>query len=191
MHYSKNLYNKLFMNKIAYFLLALILLPLTTSCFEDTNWEKYKEWRDVQDEWLNQELKKTNADGTPFYEPVVASFDKNMIVYMHYYGDRDANRDNLVPLYTSTVSVKYHGRYYNDEPFDSSYSRTDSIANFTVNGVITGWSVALLNMHVGDSVKVIIPYNAAYGESGYQTIPPYATLIFQMKLKDIVKYEAK
>ena len=179
------------MKKIAYFILALILLPLTTSCFEDTNWEKYKEWRDVQDEWLNQELKKTNADGTPFYQPVVARFDKNMIVYMHYYGDRDANRDNLIPLYTSLVSVKYHGRYYNDEPFDSSYSSTDSIANFTVNGVITGWSVALLNMHVGDSVKVIIPYNAAYGESGYKTIPPYTTLIFQMKLKDIVKYEAK
>ena len=167
------------------------MLPFATSCFEDTNWEKYQQWREVQQEWLNQELKKTNSDGTPFYEPVVANFDKNMIVYMHYYGDREANIDKLVPLYTSQVSVKYHGRYYNDEPFDSSYLSTDSVTNFAVNGVITGWSVALMNMHVGDSVKVIIPYNAAYGEGGYKDIPPYSTLVFEMMLKDITKYEAK
>ena len=79
------------MKKIAYFILALILLPLTTSCFEDTNWEKYKEWRDVQDEWLNQELKKTNADGTPFYQPVVASFDKNMRIFPISQNDLDLN----------------------------------------------------------------------------------------------------
>ncbi|MGM9804437.1 MAG: FKBP-type peptidyl-prolyl cis-trans isomerase [Muribaculaceae bacterium] len=183
------------MRKFAYLYMVMLLSIGLTSCFDETTWEEYEDWRNEQNDWLNQELKKTDENGKPFYEAVPASFDRNSIVYMHFYNDRDKYADNLVPLYTSTVDVKYHGRFYNDEPFDSSYTSTspaDSVARFGVNSVISGWSIALMNMHVGDSVKVIIPYNVAYGEGGYGSkIPPYTLLVFQLKLTDIYKYEAK
>lgn len=182
------------MKKIAYFLLALLSFPLFTSCFQETTWEKYETWRNVQNEWLKEELAKTDENGNPYYETVSANFDKNAIIYMHFYNDKNANKDNLVPLYTSVVDTKYHGSIYDGTPFDSSYLSTspaDSIVRFNVNGVVSGWAIALMNMHVGDSVRVIVPYNVGYGESGSGVIPPYTHMVFQLKLQDICKYDKK
>ncbi len=183
------------MKKLSNILLAAIASLLLTSCFEDTEWEKYEDWRNEQDEWLKSELAKRDESGASYYEAYTASFDKNAVIYMHFHNDREATKGNLMPLYTSTVDVKYHGRLYNDVAFDSSYLSTspaDSVTRFQTSGVITGWVVALLNMHVGDSATVIIPWNVGYGESGSgSAILPYSHLVFDMKLTDIYKYEAK
>ncbi len=181
------------MRKIAY-LLILFALPLLTSCFEETTWEKYADWRKVQNEWLDKELAKTDENGQPFYQSLSANFDKNAVVYIHYYNDRNDTKDNLMPLYNSVVDTKYHGSIYDGTPFDSSYLSTspaDSVIRFSVNGVVSGWAIALMNMHVGDSVKVIIPYNVGYGESGKSSIPPYTHMVFQLKLQDIYRYHAQ
>lgn len=187
------------MKKFAYIVIALLSASFMTSCFEETTWEKYKDWRDVQNDWLKEELAKTDENGKPYYETVSDNFDKNAIVYMHFYNDRNATKDNLTPLYTSTIDAKYHGSFYNGTPFDSSYlsvSPADSVIRFGVSDVVSGWSIALMNMHVGDSVRVIVPYNVGYGESGRSsssgtTIPPYTLMVFQIKLTDIPKYDIK
>ena len=58
----------------------------------------------------------------------------------HWFNDRKLTQGNLKPYYTSTVDVKYIGRLYNDEPFDSSYTLMadygDSIFRTKVGRVI-------------------------------------------------------
>ncbi|MBL4910656.1 MAG: FKBP-type peptidyl-prolyl cis-trans isomerase [Alteromonadaceae bacterium] len=90
------------------------------------------------------------------------------------------------PTASSTVRVHYHGTLPDGSVFDSSYDRGQP-AEFPVNGVIAGWTEALQLMNVGSKWKLSIPYNLAYGERGSQgAIPPYATLVFDVELLDIL-----
>ena len=95
-------------------------------------------------------------------------------------------------MYTSTVDVKYIGHLYDGTAFDSSYINTypaDSIYRTTLSSVIEGWTIALTNMHVGDSCEVLIPYQHAYGSSEHGDIKPYSALQFNIKLVYIPGYE--
>ena len=113
---------------------------------------------------------------------------------IRYLNDRSLTAGNLSPLLTSTVDVKYIGRLYTGEAFDSSYNQKangDSIFRTSLTGLIQGWQIALVNMNVGDSVEIIIPYNMGYGGSQTGIIKPYSTLIFNLKLVDIPYYEVR
>lgn len=90
------------------------------------------------------------------------------------------------PTAESTVRTHYHGTFTNGEVFDSSVDRGQP-AEFPVGGVIAGWTEALQMMTEGSKWRLYVPYNLAYGERGSQgTIPPYATLIFEVELLAIV-----
>jgi len=59
---------------------------------------------------------------------------------------------------------------------------------FGVTQVIKGWQEALQLMPVGSKWKIFIPQDLAYGPRGAGgEIPPYAALIFEMELLEIVK----
>ncbi len=86
---------------------------------------------------------------------------------------------------SSVVTVHYSGKLTDGVEFDSSYKRNQP-ASFPVNGVIRGWTEALLLMHVGDKWELTIPPDLGYGSRGAgNTIPPDATLIFEVKLLEI------
>ena len=86
----------------------------------------------------------------------------------------------------STVRVHYHGTFANGDVFDSSVERGQP-AEFPVAGVIAGWTEALQLMTEGSKWKLTIPYHLAYGEQGSQgAIPPYATLVFDVELLNII-----
>ena len=90
--------------------------------------------------------------------------------------------DGASPADTDTVTVHYSGRLIDGTEFDSSYKRGEP-AQFPVNGVIAGWTEALQLMKEGDKWELTIPYEIAYGARGSgQSIPPYATLVFDVEL---------
>jgi len=90
------------------------------------------------------------------------------------------------PTYESTVRTHYHGSFISGDVFDSSVVRGQP-AEFPVSGVIAGWTEALQLMSVGSKFKLYVPYHLAYGERGAgASIPPFATLIFEVELLDIV-----
>ncbi|MGR6860521.1 FKBP-type peptidyl-prolyl cis-trans isomerase [uncultured Aliivibrio sp.] len=91
-----------------------------------------------------------------------------------------------IPTSDKTVRVHYHGMLTDGTVFDSSVDRGQP-AEFPVTGVIAGWVEALQLMPVGSKWKLSIPQDLAYGERGAgAAIPPYAALVFEVELLDII-----
>lgn len=86
------------------------------------------------------------------------------------------------PAATDNVTVHYTGKLVDGTVFDSSVERGQP-ATFPVNGVIPGWVEGLQLMTEGSKWRLHIPFNLAYGEQGAGgSIPPFATLIFDVEL---------
>ena len=91
------------------------------------------------------------------------------------------------PKATDRVKCHYEGALPNGTVFDSSYRRGEP-AVFPLNGVIAGWTEGVQLMAEGAKYRFFIPYHLAYGERGAgQSIPPYAALVFDVELIEIVK----
>jgi uncharacterized membrane protein YkoI len=88
---------------------------------------------------------------------------------------------------TSIVRVHYTGYFTNGVKFDSSVDHGEP-AMFPLNQVIAGWTEGVGSMREGGKRKLVIPYNLAYGENGRRgSIPPRATLFFDVELLEVVK----
>lgn len=90
------------------------------------------------------------------------------------------------PKATDKVKCHYAGTLINGQEFDSSYKRNEP-AVFPLNQVIPGWTEGLQLMQEGAKYRFFIPYILAYGESGAGgSIPPYAALIFDVELLEVM-----
>lgn len=176
-------------------LAAACLVPLT-SCLKEseleTNEQKYKEWKQENELFVQNASLERDENGNPFYTRVVPKWAPQIFALMHWHNDRSLTADSLRPLSNSTVNVIYSGELCDGTEFDNSYKMTvngDSIFQTTPQSSIPGFWLALENMHVGDSVTAVVPWQAAYGYTGSSTIKPFSTLVFHIKLKSIVHYQ--
>jgi peptidylprolyl isomerase len=83
-----------------------------------------------------------------------------------------------------TAIVHYTGMLSDGTKFDSSRDRGTPF-EFTLGtrAVIAGWDELIALLQVGDRVTCVIPPDLAYGAKGSPpTIPPNATLIFDIEL---------
>jgi FKBP-type peptidyl-prolyl cis-trans isomerase len=91
------------------------------------------------------------------------------------------------PTEKDMVEVHYKGTTIDGTEFDSSYKRGQPVS-FPVNGVIKGWTEALLLMNVGSKFELVVPSELAYGERGAgQAIGPNEVLLFEVELLGIKK----
>ncbi|MBQ4033246.1 MAG: FKBP-type peptidyl-prolyl cis-trans isomerase [Paludibacteraceae bacterium] len=90
------------------------------------------------------------------------------------------------PKATDKVRCHYEGMLLDGTVFDSSIKRGEP-AVFGVNQVIQGWVEALQLMQEGSKWRLFIPSEMAYGARGAgNSIPPHATLIFDVELIEVV-----
>ncbi len=87
------------------------------------------------------------------------------------------------PKKGANVSVQYKGTLLDGTIFDQNM---DGKPDFTfavgMGQVIPGWDEGLMLMGEGDEFKFVIPSELAYGPRGGGPIPPFSTLVFEVKL---------
>ena len=172
--------------KLAFFALGVLIL---NSCMGDdkSNWELYKDWREFNDNWLIEQTVRTNPDGTAYYQRCVMPTDPQAYVLMHNIGE--VHTDSLKPLYTSATKVNYTLRLANDSIVDQG---TNFRSQLNSTSLIAGWGISIMQLHVGDSARFVVPYAIGYGATGAgENIPPYSNLVFDIKLLDITAYEIR
>lgn len=190
--------------KFLYLVLLLFTVIGFASCGESSDQEaEYINWQPKNETYfthlrdsVRQLIKSGRTDWRiyPIWSQVdsVVGSKSDSVIIVHV---EEAGKGSGCPVYTDSVRAHYYSwrmpstTYPTGYVFDSSYS-TDSYdeatsipAKMAVSGVVDGFSTALQHMHIGDKWSVTIPYQLGYGINGSGTIiPPYSTLVFDIKL---------
>jgi FKBP-type peptidyl-prolyl cis-trans isomerase FkpA len=101
------------------------------------------------------------------------------------------------PTASDTVQVHYEGKFLNGKVFDSSLTNDPATGKpkdpvtFPLGGVIPCWTEGVQQMKVGGEAQLVCPPELAYGDQGQPPrMPGGSTLVFTVKLLDIVKADA-
>lgn len=98
----------------------------------------------------------------------------------------EAGDGDRVPSPRNVVTCHYKGSTIDGKVFDETFSKQCPAA-FRVNQLISGFQIALVNMHIGDHWIVYIPSEMGYGRTGAGAdIPGDSTLVFEIRLVGIV-----
>ncbi len=88
----------------------------------------------------------------------------------------------------STISANYFGWTSDGKIFDSSKKNgVVTPAEFSLTGVIKGWTEGLTGVKVGSTVRLTIPADKAYGATDNGTGNPVGPLQFIVEIKELKK----
>lgn len=90
------------------------------------------------------------------------------------------------PKRSSTIKVRYEGKFLDGRVFDSSKNDPDGAVTFPLGKLIPGWVTVLPLMRPGDEWVIYIPPEYAYGPAGKDMIPPNTPLEFRIELVEVV-----
>jgi peptidylprolyl isomerase len=93
------------------------------------------------------------------------------------------NEANKIEL-NDVVLVNYTARVAAGEEYDSNKQFGKPIPlKSNIGMMLPGWEAGLLEMHIGDKGRIMIPADLAYGEDGYLTVvPPRADIIVDIEI---------
>ena len=195
------------MNKKILFALSFVFALIGfSSCSENKEENEYENWQAKNDHFIDSICSEARLgrDGWTMIraynlsDSIVQNDKNSYYIYVQKLVEGDGVGH---PEFRDSVRVHYSGHllpsrsYASGYLFEKSYSSTelnettDVPKLFGVNGLIVGFSTAVMHMVEGDRWKVVIPYYLGYGSSASGKIPGYSTLIYEMELAKIYKYQ--
>lgn len=184
------------MNIKHYIFVALSLFAFTACSENDDTVEEYADWQNKNEQYFEAAYLSGDYDFTlrkySLRDEVATNHTDYVLVDVL---DSDDDASDATPYLNDTVQIHYVGHlipsttYKSGYQFDQSYQEPFDIetsvpSKFAVNGVVSGFGTALLNMRRGDHWLVVIPYQLGYGTTAQTSIPAYSTLIFEIRLED-------
>lgn len=198
------------MKKQIYLLPLLLFVLAFTSCEEKKEADKYDNWRERNEAFIDSLQNVVDSKSDPSLLYVTDSRDKKQNIFYKKITSVD---DGTSPVLTSKVRAFFRGVLLNEEVFgaapsprfytklykqldvfDKNFtgddpSEFDSPTDFSLTGgVINGWTEILQHMKPGERWEVYIPYGSAYGSTANGATPAYSTLIFDIDFVKIVEY---
>ena len=89
------------------------------------------------------------------------------------------------PTTGQTIKVNYTGLLTDGTKFDTSIGKQPFSFKIGTGAVIPGWDEGIGSMKVGGRRQLIIPASLGYSSQGFRSIPPNATLIFDIEVLGI------
>ncbi len=88
------------------------------------------------------------------------------------------------------VELDFEARLLDGTFVGSTYDSGEPFSFVLGEGfVIAGWEEVVSQMHIGDKVRAIIPFEMAYNEHSVGNIPSYSNLVYDIKLLKITTKE--
>ena len=103
---------------------------------------------------------------------------KSLGTGLHYEIIRPGN--DVKPKSSDKVIVHYEGRFLDNKVFDSTVGGRPMVTK--LDEVILGWGQGLPLIGEGGKIKLYVPSKLGYGDEGRPSIPPGATLVFEVEL---------
>lgn len=93
----------------------------------------------------------------------------------------------------SSIKANYFGWTSDGKIFDSTNKEGSAVTpiEFSLGGVIEGWTKGLTGQKVGSTVKLTIPAEQAYGSTDTGSGQPTGPLVFIVEIKELVKSDDK
>lgn len=136
----------------------------------------------------------TYLDTVAQYDTVYDSETEKVISYM-----LDIATDGPLVGLDSVISVAYKGYLMDGRVFDETTAEDPLVLRPSSAEWVARWDLVLPRLHEGEKVRMIFPYQLAYGETGEYTsngtlkIPPFETLLFDIEIISVeaeLDYEA-
>ena len=187
------------MNKLLssiFFCLLLASPVFLSSCSEENDEEdEYANWQERNgaqtDQWAAGASSGTYRKILTYAKSESASSLANSDYI--YVEEVEKGSGTESPIYTDNVRVAYRGRYIPTKSYPEGYVfdqtflgnfdwKTANMIDASPEGLVEGFSTALMHMHEGDRWIVHIPYQLGYGTSTSAGIRAYSDLTFDIAL---------
>jgi FKBP-type peptidyl-prolyl cis-trans isomerase len=128
----------------------------------------------------------TYLDTVAQYDTIYDADTEEVITYIV-----DVATDGPLVGLDSTISVTYKGYLMDGRVFDEKTAEDPFIFKSNSMEWVARWDLVLPRLHEGEKVRMIFPYQLAYGEVGDYTnsgklkIPPFETLIFDLEILSV------
>jgi len=94
------------------------------------------------------------------------------------------------PIKGERVELDFEAFLLDGKSIGSTFGQEEKFSFVLGEGqVIPGWEEIVPKMHIGERVRAYIPFEMAYGEHAVSGIPPYANLVYDIKLLKITTAE--
>ena len=187
------------MNKLLssiFFCLLLASPVFLSSCSEENDEEdEYANWKERNDEQTDQWATRASSGTYRKILTYAKSESASGLTNSDYIYVEEVEKGSGTesPIYTDNVRVAYRGRYIPTKSYPEGYVfdqtflgnfdwKTANMIDASPEGLVEGFSTALMHMHEGDRWIVHIPYQLGYGASTSAGIRAYSDLTFDIAL---------